>query len=84
MMIINKLFSYYKLKIHNKVIHDHVRMSLQLYNHSPNVWGDMAPVVDNEALGFIESPTSKGVIQVLRNAVGGGVSAFPEKSVTKV
>ena len=27
----------------------------------------------------------KGAIQVLRNAVGGGwVSAFPEKSVTKV
>ena len=58
-------------------------MSLQLYNHSPNVWGDMAPLVDNEALGFIERPTSKGAIQVLRNAVG-GVSAFPGESVTKV
>ena len=26
--IINNLFSYHKLKIHNKVIHDHARMSL--------------------------------------------------------
>ena len=27
---------------------------------------------------------ASGAIQVLRNAVGGGVSAFPENSVTKV
>ena len=57
------------------------------FKPGPSLLGDMTTERQYQKYGTLNHlATDKGAIQVLCNAVGGGggVSAFPEKSVTKV